>query len=383
MKHFIIFLIFTTFCLGCKNNKSLKDNSQLAIHNDSVTELEINIFPIIIDKEKNYENKNFFPLREVGNVEYIKLETNENCLIPNKLLFQGICLDEDNIFISTHEQILRFDKKGKFINSIGKIGQGPKEILFLSDFKINERSKEVLILDQMSKRILFYNYNGLFQKSILLEKYCSRFDIVENDIILCFNYLIVNHDQPIIFSISSISGKTLSDIVLGRKERTGSKGLLTDYYTRNKVYNNKYINNTYLTDTIFCVDKETLKVEPRYIQIPPNTGIGEGNSTPFLLFETNKYANILIYDGGSDVKEKHFIINKKTNEIYKGIFADYEKGTAVIPINTNKDNILADLYEVPGLKKLLSKGHLTGSLKEITESLDEEDNPILVIVTSN
>lgn len=381
MKHITILILITIFSLGCQKNKSSKENAQTAIRKDSISDPEENLFPIIINKEKKYENKGFIDLRKLGNVEYIKLETNNDCLLPGKMRFQGASIDEDNIFISIdNERIFRFSKKGKFINSIGRKGQGPEEFLSLSDFKINETTKNIFILDHVGRRILSFDYNGTFQKAISIEKYCSNFDIVENDIILCFNN--IDNNRPIIFSISNTSGKIISEIVPVKKETTGPKALIMGYYLGNKIYNNKYIYNTFITDTVFCIDKKTLKVEPRYIQIPPNTGIGEGNSIPFLIFETNKYANIYIYSGIPKIKETH-IIDKKTNQIYTGFFADFERGTAAMPINTNKDNVLVDLYEASGLKRLLSNGHLNGSLKEIAESLDDEDNPVLVIITPN
>lgn len=74
-------------------------------------------------------------------------------------------------------------------------------------------------------------------------------------------------------------------------------------------------------------------------------------------------------------------VRKKLNVIYKGFIADADRGTAMKPINTNRDNVIADMYDVFSLKQLAEQNLLDGKLKEITETLDDEDNPVLMIAT--
>lgn len=362
-----------------KEDNNIINNLRSVTNTDSLKNTTNSNFPIYIDKNKKYDNKEFVSLQDIGSVKYVKLETTNNCLLKGKRLLEGILFDNENIFISTSDNIFRFNINGKFINSIGKTGQGPNEFILLLDFKINKNTKEVLILDATSRKICIYDYDGNFKSSYPLKTYCSGFDTITTDILLCSNN--INNNRPTIFTTSTVTGDILDEISPIRTKRTGAKTILMEYYTDNKYYNNQLIYNTFMMDTIYSVNKKTLVMSPRYIQLPINNGIGESNSIPYLLFETDRYANILIY---SEIPSNFtYIIDKKENKIYKGYFADYEKGTAVIPINTNIDNVIVDMYDSFELQDRLSKNKLSGKLKEISQTLNDEDNPVLMIATIN
>lgn len=53
-----------------------------------------------------------------------------------------------------------------------------------------------------------------------------------------------------------------------------------------------------LTDTLFAIN--THSRDPRYIQLPPNNVVGSGKcgdcSSPHLIFETDAYANVVIFE---------------------------------------------------------------------------------------
>lgn len=61
-----------------------------------------------------------------SSIEYIPLETTDDCLIGDE--FSLIVASQD-IFVHhfLEKKIYRFDKSGKFLNFIGKRGQGPGE----------------------------------------------------------------------------------------------------------------------------------------------------------------------------------------------------------------------------------------------------------------
>lgn len=95
---------------------------------DSIAHIENTVFPIYIDKEKDYEVKRITLLQDIGKVEYIPLETKEECFLGASHSLLGIELISDNIFIATHGGVSRFDTSGKYLNNIGVIGPGPEEV---------------------------------------------------------------------------------------------------------------------------------------------------------------------------------------------------------------------------------------------------------------
>lgn len=370
--------IFFVVSISCSNKNNNINNTTIVKNIDSIEVLEKNIFPIYIDKTKDYEDRKFINLQDIADVEYVKFETTDDCLLKDKSSLTGVYFDENNIFISTSDDnVLRFDKDGKFINSIGKRGAGPNEINLMINYKIDTRTKEIYLLDVSSRKFVVFDYDGKFKRSFKIKNYADNFCIVNDSTLLCTNNKPVRF--PIAYTISMNSGEVKDTLIPTHLKKTGMKPYLISFYTKNKIYNNQFLLNTEVTDTIFSINNNTLTPHPRYIQIPANKGVGESNSSFFLIFETNRYANLISLD-----EPKFFFtywVDKKKNEIFKGLLFDTEGYCTLFPINTNIDNKLIALYNVSDLKDRLSEGKLTGKIKEITETLQDEDNPVLMIAT--
>lgn len=98
-------------------------------------------------------------------IEIIPLEINENTIF--RLFFNTVAGEQD-IFIKTEEKILRFDKEGKFLNQIGKKGEGPEEILFCGGIGIDDKEKLVYAAAGLGidNQVKTYTYQGEFVKSV-------------------------------------------------------------------------------------------------------------------------------------------------------------------------------------------------------------------------
>lgn len=114
------------FLLSCSN----KDNSiisEIQTENGKISRIDFNLIPAEIKELKLSDLINDF--------RFIPLETKKECLISNTM----IEFSSDFIFVGTQNfpgaaRLYRFDKNGKFINEIGKSGQGPGEhIGYLAD----------------------------------------------------------------------------------------------------------------------------------------------------------------------------------------------------------------------------------------------------------
>lgn len=369
---------------GCNGKKSPGINQEeqhttsLLSRQDSIDKIEKSIFPVYIDKTKEYEDREFITLQEIAEVDYVKFETKDECLLSDKSSLNGVYFDENNIFISTsHDNVLRFDKDGKFINSIGRKGAGPDEMNLMINYKIDTNTKEIYLLDASSRKFVVFDYDGRSKRSFHIKHYADYFSIANDSTLLCTNNKPVRF--PIAYTLSMPSGELKDTLIPIHSEKTGMKSYLINYYTKNKIYNNQMLLNTEVTDTIFSIRNNMLTPRPRYIQIPPNKGAGEPNSSFFLIFETDRYANLI------SLSEPRFYftywVDKKKNEIFKGLLFDRDGYSTVFPINTNINNKLIALYSASDLTDRLSKEKLTGKIKEIAETLQEEDNPVLMIAT--
>jgi hypothetical protein len=73
---------------------------------------------------------------------------------------------EGNIYVANivstepkYKLVLKFDRKGKFISSFGRKGQGPGEVQFVLYFGIDSRDR-IIISDHINKKVLFFSKDG-------------------------------------------------------------------------------------------------------------------------------------------------------------------------------------------------------------------------------
>ena len=98
-------------------------------------------------------------------VEYIALETNETFICQgfvqnigkNIILVRNYNRDGD-IFI--------FNRKGKALKKINHLGQGGEEYTFILGITLDEDNNEMFINDNLSRKILVYDLEGNFRRSL-------------------------------------------------------------------------------------------------------------------------------------------------------------------------------------------------------------------------
>lgn len=96
--------------------------------------------------------------RLAEDIEFIPLETTNDCLLDEDL--SKVVIDGDDVFVSDYLQLVRFDRKGKIKNKIGRVGQGPGEYKQVWKFSVDTVNKQVYIFDLgFIKR---FGYDGKF-----------------------------------------------------------------------------------------------------------------------------------------------------------------------------------------------------------------------------
>lgn len=132
-----------------------------------------------IDLKKPYK------LSDVMNeFQLIPLETNDSCLIGE---CTKISIVNDLIYVldAKSNQLLCFDKQGRYIKKIGEIGRGPNEYLLLDDYCFLKNGN-VMVLDTYPNKLIEYNAQGGVE-TIQKLPFCA--DALEclNDSVLIFN----------------------------------------------------------------------------------------------------------------------------------------------------------------------------------------------------
>jgi len=116
---------------------------------------------ISIDILDGLKNQREFNLSEIVNdVEYVKLETNDSCLLGDYC--QAIVTPSHIICkqFRPSEDILIFDRKGKFLNHVGRSGQGPGEYVGISYLAVNPLLPEIIIADNTLNRLSRFSFSG-------------------------------------------------------------------------------------------------------------------------------------------------------------------------------------------------------------------------------
>ena len=128
--------------IGCSNNKEHRTSKSKTIHFDV----------------SNWETDKIVPKKIIKKINFIPLETNDQCLLSG---ISKIIAHDNKWFIMDSgfaRMIYVFNKKGKYLYSIGNYGRGPGEFIRLADFTINKAEEKLLILDNW--KVITYDCNN-------------------------------------------------------------------------------------------------------------------------------------------------------------------------------------------------------------------------------
>lgn len=104
----------------------------------------------------------------------LPLETNNSALIGE---ISRLYVGDDTLFIldRNFRSVIIYDKVGKYINCIQKVGTGPKEYVDLGDICVDNIHKELIVLCTRPSKLQFYSYQGKFlREKSLGDNYYSQ-----------------------------------------------------------------------------------------------------------------------------------------------------------------------------------------------------------------
>jgi hypothetical protein len=206
---------------------------------------EINIRKSCFDNKTDYTDI-------ISNVEFIKLETNNNCLIGNILKIDYF---NQNFYILDKNRLLIFDSGGNFLNALDKIGRGPEEYIEIRDFYVDEEGS-IFILSYKNIVVYDSNLKFLYRQKIKLRQN-SGFDL--NPVRFLFvdnNYFYFYSGS---FGIENFNGKEYGLYCANKNGKLIEKYVPVKYnYThghQNFYRSENVINftNTYGNDTIYQI----------------------------------------------------------------------------------------------------------------------------------
>ncbi|RPI70701.1 MAG: 6-bladed beta-propeller [Ignavibacteriales bacterium] len=328
--------------------------------------------------------------------------------------------NSDNIYISIKDiGVVQFDRHGKFVRNIGRVGIGPGEYRGMY-FTVDETNERVYILDK--DKILVYNKNGTFHRDFSYKEYIAGGDGGAGGIEM-FKSLLFLPD----YSINGNSKfdwiflDTLGNLVSKKENsiQTSERGYIPrgDYYK----FENKIFYFNCFNDTLFSISPD-FKAYATYLFSPNiSRALIESDNNPLSqlnrlfrigdMFETKR--NLFLYYGHYD-KVAFMLIDKSS----KRASLAYEKertGRSVstrasikndldggIPLTiTPENNILyyyvendseyiASFINASELKAYITSDEFNSSspknperkreIEALGKNIKETDNPILMTV---
>lgn len=327
----------------------------------------------------------------VQDYDLIPLETNDTCLIGN---CRKIIFDSTTFYLKdgVTKTLFHFNLKGKLLRKIGKTGRGPSEYLYLDDFCIL-KSKDIIILDGGSKKIIIYDSIGRLVATQNLPFFAESLEVV-NDSVLVFKgtafekqIMLWNYRQKQVIS-SFLEYDP-------RYRRSPSKSF--------SIYNNEVLWRQQFQSRLFKVTENEL-IPCRYIDFknhsydgkldkskgglyfaPSNTALMdyycENNDYIFFRFQCDELSDLPFFVFYFKDSQKKVILN---NNYYIDDMTFYHISPPQIVAYTVDNRPVCVLLTSPWLDKLEeeSKENISLTFRKLHGALTNvsySDNPVLVI----
>jgi hypothetical protein len=353
---------------------------------------------ITVDVTAKYPEKELI-LQDFMDVEYIPLETTDEFICQDlvkdisKNLIAVINRNEDgDIFI--------FNRSGKGVKKINRKGQGGEEYAYILGITLDEENGEIFVNDNLARKILVYDLNGKFKRTLKHKDdaiYTKIYNFDRGNLI-CYNggtlneqsfMIISKQDGSITKNINIIfKEKIIPSMILKDPANNRSFSILAPFYYPIIHSCDSWIITEPSSDTVH-------RYLPDYNMTPfivraPSVRSMDPEVFLFPTVITDRYCFMETVKKEYDfAKQQGFpSISLMYDRQEKAIFRytvyndDYSNKRRVFmntrPVNeeiATWQNLTAD-----HLVDAYWKGQLKGRLKEIAAGLDEESNSVIMLI---
>ena len=363
---------------------------------------------ITVDVSKSYPKKELI-LQDLFDIEYVPLETTDEMLTEGHIQYIG-----DNYMIFKNlgrmaGEIFIFDRQGKAVRKINRLGQSGEEYLNILGVDYDEQADELFVNSHYSDKVFVYDSEGNYKRSFdyLDGILYNPIKILDTERLIAYDdyseydkvpvkrdcYLILSREDGRLLEKIHIPYEEKKDMDIVQNNLNGKQ--TRSWRIRNTLMlplQDDWLLNEPSADTIYTYSfAQGLK--PLIVRTPP---VNEMDPEVFLFptIFTDRYVFMQAVERSfnfgidKDVPRTNLIYDKTEQTAYEGevINRDFEG----MPVNLwfahrvimefNDDEIaFATRLEAPDLVEALNDGKLRGPLKEIASDLDEEDNPVILI----
>jgi hypothetical protein len=310
-------------------------------------------------------------------IEVVRLETNDSCLIQRTWLVYIT----DN-YIGTEDgkpdcAFKLFDRKGRFVATIGSFGQGPHEHLLLYCASIDEAAGRVYLAEfSNADKLLCYDLAGNHIENVpfYFKQLSKPRFFIKNDTVTVISMPLVNNEM-LLFQ-QNMKGELIQFVPPPADFDIDKSG----YYDEEVISSNHkgmYTFHYSAIDTLYHYDAQSNRIVPQFsIQMD-----GPKMRSP-MYYELPDHFLCLEW-----MTKRKILVDKYTGEArYARIDNDFLGGIEVDYLNCTDGyvSIICEAFELrQDLEEALKKPDLSGEVRnrmtELFNSIDDNDNPVLMI----
>jgi hypothetical protein len=381
------------------------------------------------DESKNIENKiisynlkelpklSAIKLSDLGfiDIEYIPLETNDQCLISLSSGFTrnfgdyGIFASDGGYLFRSYNTLFRFRDDGSFVASIGKEGRGPNEFDVIHDVDINSEDHNVYFVSGWRKKFYVYSTNGKLIRTYKIPLYAAiEFRFIDGNIMSYYeNHMGKIENSYILMDTNAVVIKNYPNKYPFIKPKNSAYGVNHEnlFYR----FNNQLFKKEVYSDTIYVLKKLDFRphlvievgkrlLTPKARSQYDSEYLFKNYITPLNLFEFGDFIfygfiyELVLFE---DVKFYGFIGSKKSDfraliDLNKGIINDLDGGPNYLPMTIKDDYTVITIVDALTLKTYISSDNFKNSrpkypekkikLEKLANNIKETDNPILILL---
>lgn len=335
-------------------------------------------------------------LQDLFEVEYVALETTDS------FLTRGFIEAVSQHFLITYDYnegcLSLFDRTtGKGIRQIKRQGQGPEEFTSPSNVIIDEKREELFISDYSLRKILIYDMKGNFKRSFKTvdENYYTELLDYDDGHLLAYKSPAGPHDESSCHLLISKQDGSLTKEIrfpIDQVETpifTHGKLTSTPFFYLTAPYGERWALTVTSSDTIYSYDADG-NASPLIVRSPSIHGMDPQvflyptilTDRYYFLRAQKKEFDLETMKGFPTQMLLYDTQEKKLVE-YTLINADMEDGPSINFYSIRPlgcDALGALTLQAPDLVEAREAGKLKGKLQSITERLDEESNPVIVLL---
>ena len=354
---------------------------------------------IVVDITKAPASKKELILQDFMDVEYVALET------KNDFLNRGVVHDigKKTILVTNQDDgdIFVYDRTGNALRKINRRGQGGEEYISCFNITLDEENEEMFINDISLQKIHVYDLYGNFKRSFQHKKgngtlfYNDIFNYDKNNLICYDQY---NEKIPFVL-ISKKDGSITKEIKIPFKKKILLLQQTRDEehiyiktpgpYRRIITFKGNWILSETSSDTVYTLSPD-YSLYPLLVRTP---SIQTMNPEVFLIlrFFSDRYyfmetiKNVFDFSTGKGFSRTFFMYDRQEKAffnytVYNG---DYTIKKEIYmnwlrPVNHEIESWQA--LDANQLIESYNNGELKGKLKKIAATLNEDSNPVIMLI---